>query len=167
VKNQFSFQFITTTGEEAVGKSDVVTRRLVRAQARRQAHRNSIGISPSSTYTEDISSNGDSPLQSPKVHLSRFKLASWHRKKKAKRITHSTESEKSLPETTNLSLSTYESSALKLYAEMGSINVLPIPLNAATENLLYFCTYFPTPLDCTKLKRESNRERFRSFRVSH
>jgi hypothetical protein len=139
VKSRLPFQFITTTGEDAVGKSDVVTRRLVRAQARRQAHRNNTGLSPSSGYKEDDSVSGGSLPQSPKIHVSRFKLASWQRRKKSKRVVEPTEAVTLSSEITEQSLSLYHLPTLKLIKGIGPINVLPIPLNPSTVELLYYC----------------------------
>jgi hypothetical protein len=134
--DELPFQFITSTGQTPAGESDLASRRLVRAQARRSAHRKSESATSASKVNTD-SSRGAQDL-SDQFHTSRFKLTSWQRKSRKKKGTVVSQQSKATPP---LELDVYglEIDSPRLQAGLGVINVLPIPLTPMTEKILYFC----------------------------
>jgi hypothetical protein len=133
--DELPFQFITSTGQTPAGESDLAARRLVRAQARRSAHRKN------ESATSALKANTDSSRRaqdlSDQFHTSRFKLTSWQRKSRKKKGTVVSQHSKATP----LELDVYglEIDSPRLQAGLGVINVLPIPLTPMTEKILYFC----------------------------
>lgn len=123
--------FITATDLARVTGTDPVSRRLVRAHARRAAHYNKGSL----TKLSPVASASEQPLSS------RFKLSSWQRRN----------SRKKLPAEVTSTKLTYQMSlhhlgdepfspSLTLTTQVTPLNVLPIPITPTTHGLLQFCT---------------------------
>jgi hypothetical protein len=138
VDDGLALQFITTTGEEATEKPDPDSRRLVRAQARRSAHRSAVWVSTLSSNSATWS--GNTMAVSKQSYISRFKSASWQSRNKKK--TAAATQSVTLREVPGFTLSEDRSVPLNFVVEVGPINILPITLIPMTEEVLHFCMLF-------------------------
>ncbi|KAK9319841.1 hypothetical protein V1517DRAFT_341325 [Lipomyces orientalis] len=121
-RDELPLQFITIT-DLADAKRDLASRRLVRAQARKSAHRSSTNALTS------VAGNSEGPV------TSKFKLSSWQRRSSKKKLQ-----EIALPAVLSDSLNhlSHETVSPRLSAELAPINVLPVPMNPMTQELLRF-----------------------------
>jgi hypothetical protein len=137
-----SLPFIAQTGLQGAGSFDARSRRLVRAQARKSAHRSGkLDILPSSSDSPiGVWQNANTgSIVSQQSLKTKFKLLSWQpRKSKKKGAPHSEHPSISSP----LAYSNIQGQnevPLFVPAGLGPINVLPVPFSPTAQRILHFC----------------------------
>ncbi|KAH8691241.1 hypothetical protein BGW36DRAFT_49091 [Talaromyces proteolyticus] len=122
-------EFITVTDQAVASKSNAASRRLVRAQARKSAHRNK------GAYAQaHATGSGGTKMK--------FKLSSWKRRNSSTPMEKqsfgfafviSDRQDYNSSEDCNI-----PSASARLTVDLGPINVLPVPLIPMTKELLHF-----------------------------
>jgi hypothetical protein len=132
-REQDHLVFITSTGPVSETKSDAVSRRKVKVQARRYSLRKSLQASPTVSSAQ-LPGTGASQDHDKRAQTSRFKLSSWTRKPPSNWIVHHRTQDEQIP-----SVNDHSSGISPLVAELPPVNVLPIPLTPAAQTVLNFC----------------------------
>lgn len=136
--DELPLEFITVTDQTIANKPNLASRQLVRAQARKAGYRNK------GNDTQARSKPSGGRIGGAK---SRFKLSSWKRngpktpneeQSTGLAFNVSNQGDHTIPKDNRIDYTTSPSTR-KLTVELGAINILPIPLNTMTAEILYFC----------------------------
>lgn len=140
-----SLPFIVQTGLQGADSFDARSRRLVRAQARKSAHRSGqLNILPSSSGPpiRGWQSANTGSVVSQQSLKSKFKLLSWQPRKSRKknRAPHSDYTSISSPVVYSDVQGRKNEVRQFVPAGLGPINVLPVPFSQTAQRILHFCT---------------------------
>jgi hypothetical protein len=138
-----SLPFIVQTGLQGAESFDARSRRLVRAQARKSAHRSGqLDILPSSSGSPIgvWQSAKTGSVVSQQSLKSKFKLLSWQPRKSQNKngIPHS-EHPSILSPLVHSNIQGQSEVRQFVPAGLGPINVLPVPFSPTAQRILHFC----------------------------
>jgi hypothetical protein len=130
-------QFITSTGLPIDAKTDLATRRLIRAQARRSG-----GIKDDEVHLSATSGDDKEKTKvvrfDKKLHTSRFKVDNWSRKLNSKKTE-----EQETPVSTEIEemymLLNYLEGRRFIFRTMDPQNALPVPFIPQVRKILHYC----------------------------